>query len=91
MSSTDQKIEKLGFIKLIDDYNTTIYQRLNPDHHFVHRVSLIRSNDDNYILKSEEWDGIHTKDARTIGLTDKERRLFDKRIEEKKSQKRVSP
>lgn len=76
-NSVDQKLFHLGFHKISEEPNKVVYDRYDPDHHYVHRVVLSRELG-SYYIHTFEKDG--KANNKTLGLTLSELKLFAKKM-----------
>ncbi len=76
-NNVDAKLFHLGFLKVSEEPNKVIYDRYDPDHHYVHRVVLSRELG-SYYIHTFEKDG--KANNKTLGLTLSELKLFTKKM-----------
>lgn len=77
LKSIDDQLEDLDFRKIFDEQVYLVYEKRDAKLHRVHRVSLIKEQNE-FVLCSYEQDGI--RNDKSVGLSETELFLFLRKI-----------
>lgn len=86
LNTVDEKIEKLGFKKIIDDDKyIVLYERFVESHNYRQVVSICHKRSGRHIIQSYDPDLFDENNTGNIcvGLTYKELKLFMKKMKKK--------
>lgn len=90
MTRIDKKLEKLGFIKKVENKHGATYTRVNDEYNYIQCLDILRKATGNHIIQSYDMkfntDGFHTM----VGLTIEETKLALKKYRQLKRKYRWS-
>lgn len=75
MTRTDKKLEKLGFIKRVENKHGAAYTRANDEYSYIHCLVILRKANGDHIIQSYQRRVNSNGFNNVVGLTYKEMKL----------------